>query len=255
MKIKRASVAKCCANAGLLVTLLSVEAHAQDVQRADESTSGTSAVEEVTVTASRREERLQDVAIAVAVLNPDDFANGGLTELTSILPFVPGVAVQESGATYRSDIYIRGINATGAGGVGTYVDDIPYGSSTKDAGGGAPIDSTLLDLENLSVLKGPQGNAVRCQCNGRRTEIQDQRPLDVCLDRRRLRRLVQYQGRRFESTVSRDRQRAAGSGSAVYVTNLTDEYGHSNITTSTTAPATAIPLRPQTFGVMLKTRF
>lgn len=156
-KVKQASWARCCANAGLLATLLTAEAHAQEVQKANEDKSNATALEEVMVTASRREERLQDVAVAVTVLDPQDFTKAGLTSLASVLPFVPGVSVQDSGATYRSDIYIRGINATGAGGVGTYVDDIPYGSSTKDAGGGAPIDSTLLDLENLSVLKGPQG--------------------------------------------------------------------------------------------------
>jgi outer membrane receptor protein involved in Fe transport len=42
---------------------------------------------------------------------------------------------------------------------------------------------------------------------------------------------------------------------SAYVTNLFDEYGYSNITTSTTAPATAIPLRPRTVGMMLKTKF
>lgn len=147
--------AACCMKLGLLTTLLSAQVMAQEPQSSADASP--TLLEEVMVTASRREERLQDVAVAVAVLDPQSFANAGLTEITSVLPFVPGVAVQDTGSTYRNDVYIRGINATGAGGVGTYVDDIPYGSSTKDAGGGAPIDSTLLDLENLSVLKGPQG--------------------------------------------------------------------------------------------------
>ena len=141
----------------LAAVSLGTQAQAQQAQSADEAQSTPSTIEEVTVTASRREERLQDVAVAVSVIDPKQFANSGLTELTTILPFAPGVAVQDTGSTYRNDVYIRGINATGAGGVGTYVDDIPYGSSTKDAGGGAPIDSMLLDVEQLSILKGPQG--------------------------------------------------------------------------------------------------
>ncbi len=114
-------------------------------------------LEEVIVTASRREEVLQDVALAVAVLDPEEFAKAGLTSLKAILPFVPGVIVQDGGATFGNGVFIRGINAVGAAGVGTYVDDIPYGSSTVYAGGGAPVDGTLLDLESLNVLKGPQG--------------------------------------------------------------------------------------------------
>lgn len=158
MKVNRASSQKSRAAAGLLTAWLSGQVVAQDAAPvAQDASVGGAALEEIIVTASRREERLQDVAVAVAVIDPQDFAAGGLTELTSILPFVPGVAVQDTGSTYRNDVYIRGVNATGAGGVGTYIDDIPYGSSTKDAGGGAPIDSTLFDLENLSVLKGPQG--------------------------------------------------------------------------------------------------
>jgi outer membrane receptor protein involved in Fe transport len=116
-----------------------------------------SIMEEVMVTASRREESLQDVALAMSVLDTQEFAEAGLTNLTSILTFVPGVIPQDGGATFGNNVFIRGINAAGAAGVGTYVDDIPYGSSTVYAGGGAPVDGTLLDLESLNVLKGPQG--------------------------------------------------------------------------------------------------
>ena len=116
-----------------------------------------SVMEEVMVTASRREESLQDVALAMSVLDTEEYAKAGLTNLASILPFVPGVILQEGGATFGNNVFIRGINAAGAAGVGTYVDEIPYGSSTVYAGGGAPVDGTLIDLESLNVLKGPQG--------------------------------------------------------------------------------------------------
>ena len=114
-------------------------------------------MEEVMVTASRREEALQDVAVAVSVLDPLVFANAGKTNLRDLLPFVPGVVLQDTGATQLQGVVIRGIAAYGSGGVGTYIDDIPYGSATLYTTGGAPIDGTLLDLESLNVLKGPQG--------------------------------------------------------------------------------------------------
>lgn len=117
----------------------------------------TQELEEVRVTASRREEDLQDVALAVTVLEQEQLARGGRTSLPEILPFVPGVTVSHVGANFFNDVYIRGINATTVAGVGTYVDDIPYNSSTRYAGGGAPVDATLLDLDYVNVMKGPQG--------------------------------------------------------------------------------------------------
>ena len=114
-------------------------------------------IEEVRVTASRREENLQDVAVAVTVIDQEQLARGGKTSLPELMTFVPGVTVAQVGANFFNDVYIRGINATVVAGVGTYVDDIPYNSSTRYAGGGAPVDGTLLDLEYVNVLKGPQG--------------------------------------------------------------------------------------------------
>lgn len=114
-------------------------------------------LEEVMVTASRREEAVQDVALAISVIDMQNFTDAGLSSLTDILPFVPGVSVQNDGAAFGNDVYIRGINAVGAGGVATYFDEIPFGSSTVYASGGAPLDGTLLDLGTLDVMKGPQG--------------------------------------------------------------------------------------------------
>jgi outer membrane receptor protein involved in Fe transport len=113
-------------------------------------------LEEVTVTASRREESLQDVAMAVSVVDIDALADAGLTGLTDVLTFVPGVSVTNSGGSFNNIVYIRGINAALAAGVVSYVDDIPFGSSTVYANP-TPLDGTLLDLASLDVLRGPQG--------------------------------------------------------------------------------------------------
>jgi outer membrane receptor protein involved in Fe transport len=113
-------------------------------------------LEEVTVTASRREESLQDVAMAVSVLDIDALADAGLTGLTDVLTFVPGVSVTNTGGTFNNIVFIRGINAALAAGVVSYIDDIPFGSSTVYANP-TPLDGTLLDLASLDVLRGPQG--------------------------------------------------------------------------------------------------
>jgi outer membrane receptor protein involved in Fe transport len=99
---------------------------------------------------------LQDVALAVTVLDVGKFADAGLTNLADVMTFVPGVSVEDSGSPFFTDIYLRGINATLSAGVASYVDEIPFGSSTVYTVA-APLDGTLLDLESLDVLKGPQG--------------------------------------------------------------------------------------------------
>ncbi len=113
-------------------------------------------LDEVIVTASRRAENLQNVAISVAVIDVKNYIDAGLTSISDILPYVPGVSVVGAGGNFGNQVYIRGINAVLAAGVTSYVDDIPVGSSTVYTTP-APLDGTLLDLDNLNVLKGPQG--------------------------------------------------------------------------------------------------
>lgn len=120
-------------------------------QEADED-----ALEEIVVTASRREEKLQDVALAVTVIDVDDYTNAGLAGLSDILSFVPGVSLQDVGVPFNNTVYVRGINSTLAAGVVSYVDELPFGSSTVYANS-AVLDGTLLDLGTLDVMKGPQG--------------------------------------------------------------------------------------------------
>lgn len=113
-------------------------------------------LEEIIVTASRREETLQNAAVAVTVLDVSSLADAGLTGLPEVLGFVPGVSVVNTGANFNNAVYIRGINAVLSAGVATYVDEIPFGSTTVYTTP-APLDGTLLDVSSLDVLKGPQG--------------------------------------------------------------------------------------------------
>ncbi len=140
-----------------LALALAASAAASTAAYAQESgEDGAGLLEEVIVTASRREEQLQDVALAVSVINPQEFADAGLTGLSDILPFVPGVSVLDGGGTFFNPVYIRGINSVLSAGVTSYIDEIPFGSSTVYTNS-FPLDGTLLDLQTLDVIKGPQG--------------------------------------------------------------------------------------------------
>lgn len=113
-------------------------------------------MDRITVTASRREESLQDVAVAVSSIDTDEYIDAGLTSLTDILPFVPGVSVTNNGRPFFNNVYMRGINAQLSAGVTSYIDEIPFGSSTVYTSP-TPLDGTLLDLATLDVMRGPQG--------------------------------------------------------------------------------------------------
>ena len=126
-------------------------------QRAD-------ALEEVIVTAQKREERLQDVPVPVTVIKAESLVENNQVRLQDFYTSVPGLTVMPStsgsGGSFQS-VAIRGIttgvytNPT----VGIAVDDVPYGSSTAiGAGGGMVVaDIDPADLARIEVLRGPQG--------------------------------------------------------------------------------------------------
>ncbi len=122
------------------------------------------ALEEVIVTAQKREERLQDVPVPVTVIKADSLVENNQVRLQDFYTSVPGLTVMPStsgsGGSFQS-VAIRGIttgvytNPT----VGIAVDDVPYGSSTAiGAGGGMVVaDIDPADLARIEVLRGPQG--------------------------------------------------------------------------------------------------
>jgi outer membrane receptor protein involved in Fe transport len=116
-------------------------------------------VEEIVVTASRRAQEVQNVPASVAVIDPQAFSAGGVTSLTGVLKYVPGVNFNDDGAPGQGSITMRGVaNIFSTPSVGIYLDDIPYGSVTAFAeGANFALDSLLGNVERVEVIKGPQG--------------------------------------------------------------------------------------------------
>lgn len=111
-------------------------------------------LEEVVVTAQRREERLQEVPIAISVLGGERLdasrASGVLEELSTV-PSVATVAQPDG----RSYIVIRGVapQIAGVSPVGFYYDMVPVSFLTI----ALVPDANVYDLQRVEVLKGPQG--------------------------------------------------------------------------------------------------
>jgi len=113
-------------------------------------------LEEVTVTAQKREQSLQEVPVAVTAFGEDQLLENGVADLTDVQKLTPNTTLQVSRGTNSTlTAYIRGIGQQDPlwgfePGVGIYVDDI-YVARPQ----GAVMD--VFDVERIEVLRGPQG--------------------------------------------------------------------------------------------------
>jgi outer membrane receptor protein involved in Fe transport len=111
-------------------------------------------LEEIVVTATRREENISRVPISVTAFSQDMLDQKGIKDFGDVARFTPGVAF-DAGQT--NQISIRGISSTGGSGTtGIYIDDVPI--QVRNLGYNA--DDALLklfDLDRVEILRGPQG--------------------------------------------------------------------------------------------------
>ncbi|MEZ5572153.1 MAG: TonB-dependent receptor [Halioglobus sp.] len=112
-------------------------------------------LEEVIVTAQKRSESLQDVAISIAVVSGAELAALNKTQITDLSRLVPGFTFAEGTSDAGRNILIRGIGTSSFSrsvdlSVGTVVDNVASGSLS-----GSILDFS--DVERVEVLRGPQG--------------------------------------------------------------------------------------------------
>ena len=121
----------------LLMSVPASDVHAQ----------GASALEEIVVTARRREENIQDVPIAITALSAEDIELRNIENTEDMQVLLPNVDIRGGGVTgtNASTLTIRGIP-----GVVRYVDGV---AQTGDQGG----LMNIVELERIEVLRGPQG--------------------------------------------------------------------------------------------------
>lgn len=113
-----------------------------------------SLLEEVVVTAQKREQNLQDVPVSVSAYGAKALERLGITETQSLGDLVPGLEIQGSSKS-KSEFFLRGVGvddfqSTSGSAVAIYNDGIVFGSTFGTSG-------LFFDLERVEVLKGPQG--------------------------------------------------------------------------------------------------
>ena len=110
-------------------------------------------LEEIVVTAQKRAENLQDVPIAISAISAQALSAAGVTNTEELQTLAPGLIINMAGGQMLPRI--RGIGQTGStitleNPIAIYVDGVYYGSPS----GGI---FSLNNIEQVAVLKGPQG--------------------------------------------------------------------------------------------------
>jgi iron complex outermembrane recepter protein len=118
----------------------------------------TEQLQEIVVTAQKRESTVQTTPLSITALTGQDLVDRGITDIAAIVQSVPGVSMRTSGPG-QTELEIRGLTSSGGNSatVGFYLDDIPLSAPASAQNGKVVIDPNLYDLNRVEVLRGPQG--------------------------------------------------------------------------------------------------
>src|SRR3954462_1821047 len=120
---------------------------------------GEDSLEEIVVTAQKREQNVQNVPIAITAFTAETLRDKGVGDIGMLTRFAPNVNL-DTGSPFSGDTSVLSASIRGIGqddfafnldpGVGVYVDGV-YLARTIGA------NQSLLDIDRIEILKGPQG--------------------------------------------------------------------------------------------------
>lgn len=124
---------------------------------ANAQSTGTPMLEEVVVTAQKREQSLGDTPLSLQAFQGDDLETSGISDIAIFLKEIPSATMANNvGAGAVQVVHLRGsggLAQSGDGAVAYYLDEVPFGILNLQF---API-ANMYDLERVEVLRGPQG--------------------------------------------------------------------------------------------------
>ena len=143
-------------NSRLRTLLLSTASIAGTLLQTAPVSAAQTVLEEITVTAQKREQGINDVGITVNAFTGEALKERGVTTSEDIAQFTPGLTVNETAATGVPLYTIRGIgfqdySTAASSTVGLYFDEVAMPYTVMSRG-------LVFDLERVEVLKGPQGD-------------------------------------------------------------------------------------------------
>ena len=140
-------------------------------------TENSAQLEEVLVTANRREESLQDVPVSVTALSSDVLERSNVRELGDLVNLSPGLVIAYGSQPANFSISMRGIGTFSNGiavesDVAVVIDDVPVGFQ-------AAAFKDLIDVERVEVLRGPQSTLFGKSAIAGVLNITTRKPSDV----------------------------------------------------------------------------
>jgi iron complex outermembrane recepter protein len=134
--------------------LLPIWATADPPSSADSS----AVLEQIVVTAEKRESTVQKTPISITAYSGDALAAQGTTNMLEVAEETPGVSFRTSGAG-QTEFEVRGLASSGGATatVGYYFDDVPISPPALGDIGKVAIDPNLYDVSRVEILRGPQG--------------------------------------------------------------------------------------------------
>jgi len=135
---------------------------------------------EITVTARRMEERLQDVPISMTVFNQQQLSDRNVVSLTDLAQYTPSLSVNsmfgEDNATFSLRGFTQTLGTTPS--VATYFGDVvePRGGSQSSPAGDGAGPGDFFDLQNVQILQGPQGTLFGRNTTGGAVLLVPQKP-------------------------------------------------------------------------------
>ncbi len=134
-------------------------------------------VEGVVVTALRRPTLEQLTPMSVRALSGEELRRAGATNFRDVAALMPGLTQTNTG-TGRSRLSLRGVYGSGEATTALYYDDIPVtgpSGTTADPGGSFP-EFLLVDVQQVELLRGPQGTLYGASAMGGAFKIMFNRP-------------------------------------------------------------------------------
>ncbi|RZJ45453.1 MAG: TonB-dependent receptor [Brevundimonas sp.] len=150
--------------------MLAFPAAAQDGPQESSAT----ALDDVIVTAQRREQSLQDVPIAITAFNSETLERTAATGISDVAAKAPGVTLTQFNIG-EPQLYIRGVgtssdSAASDPSIGFSIDEVSIGRSGASA-------LSFLDIERVEILRGPQGTLYGRNASGGALNIYTRKPV------------------------------------------------------------------------------
>ena len=142
---------------------------------------GLAQIEEIVVTAQKREENLQDTPIAITAFTEESLEGRMINDISKLADFTPNVIFDTtapiSGLSNGAAVFIRGVGQLDFGlttdpGVGTYIDGV---YSSRAVGGVLDV----VDIERIEILRGSQGTLFGRNTIGGAINITTKRPAET----------------------------------------------------------------------------